>query len=78
MAKEKLKFKAKHTFVLYNKSLALASKNYLFRNNVFDKVFTVDSSDAKKYGITNNIKTIVDIDESKIYVLKEGEYVCQE
>ena len=34
--------------------------------------------DALKYGLSNNIKTILDLDTNKKYVLKEGEYVCQE
>ena len=34
--------------------------------------------DAFKYAAYNNIKKVIDLDNNKKYVLKEGEYVCQE
>ena len=35
-------------------------------------------NDAFKYGLANNIKTVIDLDNNKKYTLKEGEYLCQE
>ncbi len=35
-------------------------------------------NDAFKYALANNIKTVIDLDNNKKYVLKEGEYLCQE
>ena len=34
--------------------------------------------DAFKYGIANNIREIVDVDNNKKYILVNGEYTCQE
>ena len=62
--------------MLFSKDYEKAIKNIDSENSFVSLERNIE--DAKKYGITNNIKTIVDIDESKIYVLKEGEYVCQE
>ena len=33
--------------------------------------------DAFRYGITNSIKEIVDIDNNKKYILEDGKYICQ-
>ena len=55
------------------------------KEKLFEKVYdgsfaSLEKSldDAFKYALANNIKTVIDIDNNKRYVLKEGEYVCQE
>lgn len=60
----------------------------LYSNNkelLFEKVYdgsfaSLEKSleEAFKYALSNNIKTVIDIDNNKRYILKEGEYVCQE
>ena len=35
-------------------------------------------NEAFIYALANNIKTVIDVDNNKKYILKEGEYLCQE
>ncbi len=50
---------------------------YLVKDNAFVSLEN-NLNDAFKYALSNNIKTVIDLDNNKKYILKEGEYLCQE
>lgn len=71
------------TKLTYERDITLLYSNNkeLLFEQVYDGSFaSLEKSleDAFKYALSNNIKTVIDIDNNKRYVLKEGEYVCQE
>jgi len=71
------------TKLTYERDITLLYSNNkeLLFEKVYDGSFAsleISLEEAFKYALSNNIKTVIDIDNNKRYILKEGEYVCQE
>lgn len=71
------------TKLTYERDITLlySDNKELLIEKVYDGSFaSLEKSldDAFKYALANNIKTVIDIDNNKRYILKDGVYVCQE